>query len=64
MDYKILTSGSPSGLTHKVKESTTEGWTPVGGHQAVEVHRQNRYAGTQHMDTRIESEYTQTMIKK
>lgn len=64
MDYTILYSSSPSGLTQKVKEHIKEGWIPVGGHQVVELHRQNRFSGSQHMDTRIESEYSQTMIKE
>ena len=64
MDYQILTSSSPSGLTQKVNEHIKEGWKPVGGHQVVENHRQNRYSGTQHQDTTIQSEYSQTMMKE
>lgn len=64
MEYQILYSGSPSGLTQKVNEQIKEGWKPVGGHSVVEHHRQNRFSGSQHMDTRIESEYSQTMIKE
>jgi len=48
----------------KVKNKIDEGWKPVGGHQAVEWHRQNRYAGKQHMDTIIKVEYSQTIIKE
>jgi hypothetical protein len=63
MEYRILTSGSPSGLSTKVGEFIKDGWRPVGGHQVIEIHRQNRYSGSQHMDTRIKVEYSQTMIK-
>jgi Domain of unknown function (DUF1737) len=64
MDYKILTASSPEGLTSKVKEYIIEGWKPLGGHSAVEIHRQNRYAGQQHMDTIVKVEYSQSMIKE
>jgi hypothetical protein len=64
MDYKVIYSSSPEGLTSKVKESITDGWKPVGGHHVVETHRQNRYSGSQHMDTHIQSEYSQTMTKE
>ena len=63
MDYKIVYAPSPEGLTNKVKEQISEGWKPIGGHGVVEVHRQNRYSGSQHMDTIIKIEYSQTMIK-
>lgn len=65
MKYEILYSSSPSGLSQKVNEHIKqEGWKPVDGHKVVELHRQNRFSGSQHMDTRIESEYSQTMIKE
>ena len=64
MEYKILSSRSPQELTRKVNEHLTDGWELIGGHSVVEVHRINRYSGTQHMDTRIEVEYSQTIIKK
>lgn len=63
MEYKILSSRSPEELTRKVNELIQEGWKPNGGYSVVEIHRQNRYSGQQHMDTRIEVEYSQTMIK-
>lgn len=63
MEYKILSSRSPEELTRKVNELIQEGWKPFGGHSVVEIHRQNRYSGMQHMDTRIEVEYSQTIIK-
>ena len=64
MDYKVIYSSSPEDLTRKVKELILECWKPVGGHSVVETHRQNRYSGSQHMDTQIQSEYSQTMTKE
>jgi hypothetical protein len=63
MEYKVVSSSSPEGLTRQVNELILSGWKPVGSHTVVETHRQNRFSGTQHMDTRIETEYSQTMIK-
>jgi len=63
MEYKILTSSFPAGLTQKVEQSIIEGWTPISGHQVVEIHRQNRYSGAQLMSTQIQLEYTQTITK-
>jgi hypothetical protein len=64
MEYKILSSRSPEELSRKVNEHIQEGWKTNGGHSVVEVHRQNRFSGSQHMDTRIEVEYSQTIIKE
>ena len=64
MDYKIVSSTYPEGLTSKVKELMEDGWKPIGGHSVVETHRQNRYSGSQHMDTIIKIEYTQSLIKE
>jgi myo-inositol catabolism protein IolC len=36
----------------------------MGSHQVVVIHSQNRYSGSQHMDTKHETEYSQTMVKK
>ena len=63
MEQIILTSRSASDLNQKVKDMIAQGWTPVGGHYAVEVHHQLRYAGTQHKDTYVEREYSQTVKK-
>jgi hypothetical protein len=63
MEYKILTHRHAHGLANLVKDAIAEGWTPKGSHQAVETHRQNRFAGTQHKDTKIEIEYSQTITK-
>jgi hypothetical protein len=64
MEYKIIYSSSPEGLVKKVEELIKERWKPIGGHSVVEQHRQNRYSGSQHMDTIIKVEYSQTMIKE
>lgn len=64
MEQKIITAHSASHLNEKVAELIKEGWKPIGSHQVVETHRQNRYAGTQHMDTIVELEYSQTMVKE
>ena len=64
MDYKIVSASYPDGLTKRVKELIEEGQKPIGGHSVVEEHRQNRYSGSQHMDTIIKAEYSQTMIKE
>lgn len=63
MEQKIITSGTAQSLNQKIADAIKEGWEPVGAHQAVEIHHQNRYAGTQLMDTRIEVEYSQTLRK-
>jgi hypothetical protein len=62
MDYTVVTSSSPEQLVVKVKELIKDGWKPVGGHQAVVTHQQNRYSGDQHKDTVYDIEYGQTMI--
>ena len=64
MEYNILYAPSPEGLIKKVKEHIEQGWKPIGGHSVVEEHRQNRYSGSQHMDTIIKVEYSQTIIKE
>lgn len=64
MEYKIVTSTYSEGLISKVNEWIEKGWKPVGGHSVVETHRQNRYSGSQHMDTIIKTEYSQTIIKE
>ena len=64
MEYKIVTSSSPQGLSNSINLLIGEGWEPVGSHQVVIVKNQNRYRGDQHIDTINETEYSQTMIKK
>jgi hypothetical protein len=64
MEYKIITSSSPQGLSSSVNQFIEKGWEPVGSHQVIVVHSQNRFSGTTHKDTTHETEYSQTMIKK
>ena len=64
MEYKIVTSNNPQGLSNTINLLIGEGWEPVGSHQVVVIHSQNRYSGMLHMDTKHETEYSQTMIKK
>jgi hypothetical protein len=64
MEYKILSSSSPEGLTEKINNLIKDGWKPMGSHQVVEQHRQNRYSGSQHNDTLIKHEYSITMVKE
>lgn len=59
--YIIITAGSPEGLNNKIQEMIAEGWEPVGSHSVVNIHSQNRYAGSQHMDTIHKTEYSITM---
>ena len=64
MEYKIVYGDSPSDINTKVNEMIKEGWEPIGSHQVVVRREQNRYSGSQHMDTLNQLEYTQTMCKK
>lgn len=63
MITKIIYASSPESLNSKIAESVAEGWEVVGSHQAIVVHSQNRYAGSQHMDTVHKSEYSITLRK-
>lgn len=58
---KIISASSTHTLNKQIQEMIAEGWEPVGSHSAVTIHAQNRYAGSQHMDTRYETEYSITM---
>jgi hypothetical protein len=64
MEYKLITSSSPQGLTNTINLLMVEGWEPVGSHQVVITHSQNRFSGTTHKDTTHETEYSQTMVRK
>jgi hypothetical protein len=64
MNYKILYASSPNELNEKVSTHLQDGWKLSGSHQVVVIHSQNRYRGDQHIDTRNELEYSQTMIKE
>lgn len=60
----IITAPSSNTLNSKMEKMISEGWKPIGQHTAIVVHSQNRYRGTQHMDTLHECEYSITMIKE
>lgn len=64
MEYKIVTSSTSRDLTEKVNRHIEEGWELVGSHQVVVQRKQNRYSGTQHMDSVYQAEYSQTMKKE
>jgi hypothetical protein len=61
MKHIILTSHTAQGLNQKIENYLMDGWKPIGSHQVVETHHQLRYAGMQHKDTLIETEYSQSM---
>ena len=60
---KIIVASSSTQLNNRINEMITEGWEQIGSHSVVVVHSQNRYAGSQHMDTINETEYSITMQK-
>ena len=64
MDYKVIYASSPSELSIKVNQYINEGFEPIGSHQVATIHAQNRFRGDQHVDTKHELEYSQTLIKK
>lgn len=64
MEYKIVSSHSPQGLSNTINLLIGEEWEPMGSHQVIAIHSQNRYSGMLHMDTKHETEYSQTMVKK
>lgn len=63
MDFKIIYSNSPDELNKKIKDLINEGYEPIGSHKVVEIHHQNKFSGSQHMSTFIQSEYSISMIK-
>jgi len=63
MEQKIITSSSPEGLNQQIKEHIFDGWIPVGSHQVVTTHTQNRFSGSTHRDTMYSHEYSQTVKK-
>lgn len=60
---KIITASSSNGLNKIIQDMSADGWEPIGSHSVVVIHSQNRYAGSQHMDTLNETEYSITMQK-
>lgn len=64
MEQIVITSSSSSGLNKRIEYYINNGWFPVGSHQVVVTHIQNRYSGTQHMDSIHSLEFSQTMRKE
>ena len=59
--YRILTARSASELQSKVAELQDEGWCSDGPHQVVMKDSYEQYSGKQHMATKCNYEYSQTM---
>jgi hypothetical protein len=64
MEFKVIRSGSIEALNIKIEAHIIEGWEPVGGHQVVVSHVQNRFSGLQHKDTVYSHDYSISMLKK
>ena len=64
MEYKIVKSSTASGLAEVVNMYMADGFKPIGSHQVVTTRELNRFRGSQHADTLIDNEYSQTMIKE
>jgi hypothetical protein len=62
--FKIITSGNPSDLNSTINNYISEGWKVVGSHQVVVTRSQNRYSGSQHMDTLNHVEYSVSLSKE
>jgi hypothetical protein len=58
---KVITADSASELNKKIEKYTEEGWEAIGSHNVVEIHRQNRFRGSELVDTIIKSEYSITI---
>jgi hypothetical protein len=63
MDYIIIRSSTVNVLNEKVNDLILIGYEPIGSHQVVVIKSQNRYSGTQHIDTINTIEYSQTVKK-
>ena len=63
MKYKVITSSSPEGLAEKINTLMENGYRLLGGVIVNVVRQQNRYSGTQHMDTINTLEYVQSVYK-
>lgn len=64
MKVNIITAGSSSELNRKIAINIDNGWKVRGSHKVIVVHTQNRFSGTQHMDSLHQREYSITIIKK
>ncbi len=63
MDYIIIRSSTVNVLNEKVNDLILIGYEPIGSHPVVVIKSQNRYSGTQHIDTINTIEYSQTVKK-
>lgn len=63
MEFKVIRSGSVEGLNEQIEGYIRLGWTPVGSHQVVITHIQNRFSGLQHKDSIHSLEYSISMTK-
>ena len=61
--YRLVVSSSPEGLQGKVNDLIEEGFVPTGGVNVNIIRQQNRYSGSQHMDTINSLEYVQSLVK-
>jgi hypothetical protein len=63
MEYKIVKSSTASGLAEVFNMYMADGFKPIGSHQVVTTRELNRFRGSQHADTLIDNDYSQTMVK-
>ena len=61
MQKKVITADSAAELNKKIQTYSEEGWQVTGSHKVVEIHRQNRFRGSELVDTIIKSEYSITI---
>lgn len=64
MEQKILTNSDADRLNQMIQVYIDLGWKPIGSHQVVVKHVQNRFSGMQHRDSVSTFEYSQSMIKE
>ena len=62
-EKKVITANSASELNFLINQYSEEGWVAIGSHKVVEIHRQNRFRGSELVDTIIKSEYSITIQK-
>lgn len=63
MSFEVITSNSSDGLNILIKKYIEEGYKPIGSHKVVGNRHQNRFRGSEHVDTIIQIEYSISMIK-
>lgn len=60
--YRIVKSGSVNQLNVLINDYIELGYKPIGSHKVVIKFSQNKFAGSQHMATQNELEYSQTLL--